>query len=166
MSVTRIIDGFRTEFATEEEASAAVWKDMVTSRRAPGQMGGNTGFMRGKSNNEDFAKLPDFMRKHYLREAKAAGVDITGKTYHHGIARFPCDPHAWISSDSDLKTRAEARGVFLEGDTKDLNFAPSKAARERREKRIEARHAQERRERAAERKAEEKLARRKQEKSA
>ena len=154
MSVTRIIDGVRTEFATEEEASAAVWKDMVESRRAPGQLGGNTGFMRGKTGNEQFTKLPKFMQNHYLNEAKAAGVDITDKFYHSGIARFPCDPLAWVGSDSDLKARAEARGVFMESDTKELNFSPSKASWERRKKRIEARRAKEKAERAAERRRE------------
>ncbi len=47
----------------------------------------------------------------YKRQAQAAGVDISGKTYCSGIAAYPGDPDGWVKDDNDIKTIAKMKGI-------------------------------------------------------
>lgn len=46
----------------------------------------------------------------YLRQAKAAGVSIAGKSYESGLAAYPGDPDAWVKDDHDIKALAKQKG--------------------------------------------------------
>lgn len=77
---------------------------------------GNTDatFLAGHCNGNQFEKHPaigDF----YEREAAAAGVNVKGKVYKSGLARFPGDPEAWINSKDDIKNICEKRGWGCQG---------------------------------------------------
>lgn len=49
----------------------------------------------------------------YKRQAQAAGVDITGKSYSSGLAAYPGDPDAWIKDDNDIKALARQKGYHV-----------------------------------------------------
>lgn len=55
---------------------------------------------------------PDKFDK-FVRNAEAAGVDITGKSYCSGLAAYPGDPDGWIVDDHDLKKKAEYKGMIV-----------------------------------------------------
>lgn len=66
-------------------------------------------FLEGRHSGSQFEKSPavgDF----YKRVAEQAGQDITGKTYVSGLARYPGDPEAWVSSRGDVRRVCEQRG--------------------------------------------------------
>lgn len=47
--------------------------------------------------------------------AEAAGVSTTGKEYISQLAKFPCDPEAWVSDASDVKRICEKNNWGCEG---------------------------------------------------
>lgn len=49
-------------------------------------------------------------REGYLGEAKRAGVSTNGKVYMHGLADYPGDPRAWVSTRGEIVKRLEERG--------------------------------------------------------
>lgn len=49
----------------------------------------------------------------YNRQARAAGVDISGKTYCSGLAAYPGDPDGWVKDDSDIKAIAKEKGILV-----------------------------------------------------
>lgn len=46
----------------------------------------------------------------YKRQAEAAGVDITGKSYQSGFAAYPGDPEGWCGDDNDIAAKARMKG--------------------------------------------------------
>lgn len=52
-----------------------------------------------------------------VREAKAAGINISGKFYMSGLAdkRGPRDPAAWVDSAADIRSVARARNLTVRG---------------------------------------------------
>lgn len=79
----------------------------------------DTTFTRGYTTHP-FGKRPPnpLAAKKYLAEAKKAGVNINGKRYLSGLARFPGDPQAWVTSKSDIKRLCESRGWGCDGAVK------------------------------------------------
>lgn len=51
----------------------------------------------------------------YRERAEAAGVSTTGKAYMHGLAAFPGDPRAWVSTRGEVRRVVEERGWGCEG---------------------------------------------------
>lgn len=49
----------------------------------------------------------------YKRQAAAAGVDISGKTYNSGLAAYPGDPDGWVKDDNDIKSIARMKGIHV-----------------------------------------------------
>lgn len=49
-------------------------------------------------------------REGYLGEARRAGVSTNGKVYMHGLADYPGDPRAWVSTRGEIVKRLEERG--------------------------------------------------------
>lgn len=49
----------------------------------------------------------------YKRQAAAAGVDISGKTYNSGLAAYPGDPDGWVRDDNDIKSIAKMKGIHV-----------------------------------------------------
>lgn len=49
----------------------------------------------------------------YRRQARAAGVDISGKSYCSGLAAYPGDPDGWVKDDTDIKAIAKEKGLLV-----------------------------------------------------
>lgn len=88
--------------------------EMLAERKAP-LARTNDEFMRGTCNGKQF-EGDERRGEIYRKRAEAGGVSITGKKYIHGLARFPGDPEAWVSSDGEARRRAESRGWGVEDD--------------------------------------------------
>lgn len=98
---------------------------MLAMRQAPFGMTDSV-FLEGHCNGSQFERVPgagDF----YAREARAAGVDVTGKVYMAGLAERPGDPRAWVSGRGDVQRLCEERGWECNGAVK----VKAKPARER-----------------------------------
>lgn len=56
-------------------------------------------------------------RKIALAKARKAGVNVSGKKFHPGLARrgIQYDPNAWYGSESEVRAKAEAKGCNLTG---------------------------------------------------
>ena len=87
--------------------------EMLASRRAPGCVTDDTFFV-GRKGGQQFADDPQ--AGDYL----AAGLRKLGgspavKVYVHGLARFPGDPEAWVSSRGEIADRCRERGWNCKG---------------------------------------------------
>jgi len=98
----------------------APFRDMVRSRQAPGIQGTDTQNFRGVAAGNPFPNMPESLRQNYIKQAKAAGVDINGKVYKSGLVRkgyggLKFDPQALVDSTHDVKKIVEQRGWSCEG---------------------------------------------------
>lgn len=93
------------------------WAAMVALQRPPGTKGSDRAFMYGRLNQQQFDDMPPKMAARMLREAKAAGINTTGKYYVGGIAdkRAYTDPEAWVDSTADVLRVARKRNLTVEG---------------------------------------------------
>ena len=86
--------------------------------QAPPQIAGTDNiFLEGHCNGSQFDGQ-EYVGELYKAEARAAGVDITGKVYLGGLARYPGDPEAWVSGRGDVKRICEQRGWGCDGAVK------------------------------------------------
>jgi hypothetical protein len=101
-----IADGQTERFAT-----------MLALQQAPGVTGSDRTFMEGRNNQEWLDGLPKRQANYIIKEAKASGIDITGKYYMAGIAdkRGWCDPKAWVSGRDDVLRVAKERNLEVSG---------------------------------------------------
>jgi hypothetical protein len=95
-------------------------RDMLVSRQAPGLSGTDTQNFRGVAAGNPFPNMPESLRQSYIKQAKAAGVDINGKVYKSGLVRkgfggLKFDPQALVDSTHDVKKIVEQRGWSCEG---------------------------------------------------
>jgi hypothetical protein len=90
---------------------------MCAVRIAPGTKGSDRAFMEGRMNNQQLDDMPEIMARRMARDAKAAGINISGKHYVGGIAdgRAWKDPEAWVSNNDDVKKVAEKRNLSVSG---------------------------------------------------
>jgi hypothetical protein len=72
-------------------------------------------FLEGRGGCYDQFKGQSHIGDHHARVARQHGVDITGKVYMGGLARFPGDPEAWVSGRGDVRRICEQRGWGCEG---------------------------------------------------
>ena len=93
---------------------------MCAVQIAPGTKGTDRAFMEGRMNNQQLDDMPLIMAQTMAREAKAAGISISGKHYVGGLAdkRAWKDPEAWVSSNDDIKKVAEKRNLNVSGTVK------------------------------------------------
>jgi hypothetical protein len=96
---------------------------MCSLQQAPSVAGDNDSWMRGRHNGQWLDQLPTKQAKWMLREAKAAGIDTTGKYYCSGIAdsKAHLDGEAWVSSRDDVLRVAKKRQLELRGQ---INYTP------------------------------------------
>lgn len=99
------------------------WAAMVSLQQAPGVHGDNDSWMRGRRDGNWLDGLPKKQAQWMLREAKAAGIDTTGKYYMSGLAdkRGHLDGEAWISDRDDVLRVAKKRKLELRGQ---VNYTP------------------------------------------
>jgi hypothetical protein len=97
--------------------------EMVSLQVAPGLLGTEDAFTRGRKNGEWLDSMPKKQAQWMLREAKKSGIVTEGKYYHGGIAdaRGHLDPQAWISGKDDLLRVAKKRKLIVRGQ---VNYDP------------------------------------------
>lgn len=98
---------------------------MCALQVAPGTKGSDRAFMEGRMNNQQMDELPKRMANYMLKEAKAAGISVSGKHYVSGLAdkRGWKDPSAWVSSVDDVKKVAVRRNLNVSGSVTHEGFA-------------------------------------------
>lgn len=91
--------------------------EMVSLQQPPGVRGTDRALMQGRLNNEQFGDMNSPLAKRMLREARAAGITVSGKFYMGGLAdkRAHLDPKAWIDSVGDIKRVAQERDLHVQG---------------------------------------------------
>lgn len=106
------------------------WAEMCALQIAPGTKGSDRAFMEGRCNNQQLDEMPKLSAQWMVREAKAAGINISGKYYCGGLAdkRGWKDPEAWVSSSDDVLRVAQKRRLHVQGA---LNYDPGPAAPKR-----------------------------------
>lgn len=77
-------------------------------------------FLEGFCNGNQFEDEP-WAGDMYRKEAKAAGVSITGKVYKSSLADYPGDPTAWVSDRADVRRVCEEKGKACVGA---VNYRP------------------------------------------
>lgn len=93
------------------------WAAMVALQQPPGTKGTDRAFQEGRLDGNWLDQLPARQAKRMVREAKAAGIDISGKQYMSGLANKlgHMDPKAWVSDISDVKRVAKERNLSVTG---------------------------------------------------
>jgi hypothetical protein len=93
------------------------WAEMAALQQPPGTTGTDRAFQQGRLDGNWMDDMPVHMARRIVREAKAAGIDITGKQYMSGLAdkRGHCDGEAWVSDLSDVRRVAKKRNLQVRG---------------------------------------------------
>ena len=99
------------------EGQSERWAEMCALQTPPGTKGTDRALMQGRYNEQWLDDMPKHQAQRILREAKAAGINTSGKFYMSGIAdkRGHCDPAAWIDTATDIKTVATKRNLTVSG---------------------------------------------------
>lgn len=90
---------------------------MCALQQAPGTRGTDRALMQGRYAGEWMGEMHGPLARRMVREAREAGINISGKFYMGGLAdkRGHRDPAAWIDSVADIKKVAEARRLHVQG---------------------------------------------------
>jgi hypothetical protein len=106
------------------------WAEMCALQIAPGTKGLDRTFMSGRMNNQQLDEMPPETAKWMVKEAREAGINISGKYYCGGVAdkRRWRDPEAWVSSSDDILRVARKRRLAVSGT---VNYDPGPAAPKR-----------------------------------
>ena len=91
--------------------------EMAALQQPPGTKGTDRALMQGRYNMEYMGSMTGPMANRMLREARNAGINVSGKFYMGGLAdkRAHLDPKAWIDSVADIKKVAEERSLHVQG---------------------------------------------------
>ena len=102
------------------------WATMVALQAPPGTKGTDRAFLEGRQNNEQLNAMPKRQAQYVSREAREAGISISGKYYCAGIAdkRGWKDPAAWVTSNDDVLRVARKRRLHVTGS---VNYDPGEA---------------------------------------
>ena len=106
------------------------WAEMCALQAPPGTQGTDRAFMEGRYNNQQLDSMPRFQANYISKDAKKAGINISGKYYCGGIAdhRGWKDPEAWVSGNDDVLRVAKKRGKRVTGS---VNYDPGDAPPQR-----------------------------------
>jgi hypothetical protein len=99
------------------EGQSERWSTMCALQQPPGTKGTDRAFQQGRLDGNWLDGLPGYQAQRMVREAKAAGINISGKYYMSGLAdkRGHCDPEAWVGDTSDVKRVAKGRNLEVRG---------------------------------------------------
>ena len=102
------------------------WAAMVALQQPPGTKGTDRAFLEGRQNNEQLDAMPKRQAEYVARDARQAGINISGKYYCAGIAdrRGWKDPAAWVTSNDDVLRVARKRRLHVTGS---VNYDPGEA---------------------------------------
>lgn len=100
-----------------KDGQTEAWASMCALQQPPGTKGSDRAFMEGRNNNEWMSAMPQHMAARIAREARAMGINTSGKFYMGGIAdkRGHLDPEAWVGSVDDVKRVAIKRDLEVHG---------------------------------------------------
>lgn len=123
-------DAMETYAKAIKAGSSSRFAEMVALATPPGVKGSDRAFMQGRCNNQQLDEMPELSAKWLAKEAKAAGINISGKYYCGGIAdkRAWKDPEAWVSSRDDILRVAHKRRLAVAGS---VNYDPGVAPPQR-----------------------------------
>ena len=98
--------------------------EMVTLQIPPGTKGTDRAFMQGRLAGEWLNAMPKRQADRMVREARAAGINTSGRFYMGGLAdrRGHLDPEAWVDSTGDILRVARKRNLEVRGI---VNHTPS-----------------------------------------
>ena len=93
------------------------WSEMCALQQPPGVRGTDRALMQGRLNHQWLDDMPKDQANLLMREAKGAGINVSGRFYMSGLAdkRGHRDPAAWIDSASDIKKVARERNLSVRG---------------------------------------------------
>ena len=100
---------------------------MCALQTPPGTKGTDRAFMEGRMNNQQLDGMPKLQAEYITRDARSAGINISGKYYCGGLAdgRGWKDPEAWVSSNDDILRVAKKRNKSVTGSVNyDAGAAP------------------------------------------
>jgi hypothetical protein len=91
--------------------------EMCALQAPPGTKGTDRAFMEGRYDGNWLDALPKRQASWLTREARAAGISISGKYYMGGLAdkRGHLDPEAWVGGVDDIKRVAAKRNLTVKG---------------------------------------------------
>lgn len=91
--------------------------EMTALQQAPATKGTDRTFMEGRYAGEWMNSMPPAQAARMVRQAKAAGINTSGRFYMGGLAdkRGHLDPEAWVDSVSDIKRVAQKRDLEVHG---------------------------------------------------
>lgn len=91
--------------------------EMVALQQPPGTKGTDRAFMQGRYAAEWLNQMPKQQADRMVREARAAGINTSGRFYMGGLAdkRGHLDPEAWIDSTADIVRVAKKRDLEVHG---------------------------------------------------
>mgnify|MGYP006269428287 CR=1 FL=1 len=91
--------------------------EMCALAQPPGTKGTDRAFMEGRYAGSWLGEMHGPMARRMTEEARAAGINISGKFYMGGLAdrRGHRDPAAWVDSVADVRRVAEQRGLHVQG---------------------------------------------------
>jgi hypothetical protein len=91
--------------------------EMCALQSPPGTKGTDRAVMERRYDGQWLDKMPKHQALRIVNEARAAGVNISGKYYMSGLAdkRGHCDPAAWIESAADIRKVARERNLNVRG---------------------------------------------------
>lgn len=103
--------------AAEKAADAARFKEMVSTRRAPGLNGTDRAFLEGDVIHHGLAGKTPAMQAHMVKKAREAGINITGKVFKGALAdqRGAGDPMAWVGGTDDVIAACKAKNLVCRG---------------------------------------------------
>lgn len=90
---------------------------MCSLQQAPGTKAADRTFMEGRYSGNWLDGLPKKQAARIVREAKAVGINPSGKFYMSGLAdkRGHMDPMAWVDSVDDIRKVAKVRNLNVQG---------------------------------------------------
>ena len=99
------------------DGSTERWAEMCALQRPPGLRGTDRALMQGRLAGQWMDGVPKGLALRMVQEARAAGINVSGKFYMGGLAdkRGHCDPAAWIDSVADIKKVAQQRDLHVQG---------------------------------------------------
>lgn len=99
------------------EGQTPRFAEMCALQQPPGVKGTDRAFMQGRSNQQWLDDMPKDHAQRLLREARQAGINVSGRFYMSGLAdkRGHLDPAAWVDSVQDIKKVAKQRNLTVQG---------------------------------------------------
>jgi hypothetical protein len=100
-----------------EDGQTPQFAAMCALQQPPGTRGTDRAFMQGRLAGEWLNNLPRKQADWLIGQARAAGINTTGKFYMGGIAdkRGHLDPEAWVDSTADIVRVAKKRDLEVHG---------------------------------------------------